>query len=66
MAKRKTTQSNKPCGFYVIFSEDAFLVSRECEKMLDTILQPEQRAMALYEPKADQAPITDGLDELRQ
>ena len=64
MAK-KFTKSNKPQGFYVIFGEDAFLVSKECEEMLDAMLQPEQRAMALYEPKAEEARIADVLDELR-
>lgn len=64
MAK-KSTKSNTPQGLHVIFGEDAFLVSKECEKMLDSILAPDQRAMALYEPKAEQATITDVLDELR-
>jgi DNA polymerase-3 subunit delta len=65
MAKRKSAQANKFTGVYVIYSEDVFLVSNECEKMLDAILEPDHRAMALYEPKADTANITDVLDELR-
>ena len=49
----------------MIFGQDAFLVSKESEKMLDSILEPDQRAMALYEPKAESANIADVLDELR-
>lgn len=64
MAK-KVAKSDAPLGVYVIFNENPFLVSSECEKMLDAILEPDQQAMALYEPKADQANITDVLDELR-
>lgn len=65
MAKKKSAQSDQPCGFYVIFGEDAFLVSKECEKLVDALLDDEQRAMALYEAKADNAQIADVLDELR-
>ena len=64
MAK-KSTQSNKACGFYVIFGEDPFLVARESEKLLDSVLDAEHRAMALYEPKAEEAQISNVLDELR-
>ena len=49
----------------MIFGQDAFLVSKESEKMLDSILESDQRAMALYEPKAESANIADVLDELR-
>ncbi len=64
MAK-KAPQSRKPLGVYVIAGEDKFLLSKECEKLLDSVLEPDQRAMALYEPRADSAQITDVLDELR-
>lgn len=49
----------------MIFGEDPFLVSTESEKLLDSILDAEQRAMALYEPKAEEARIADVFDELR-
>ncbi len=64
MAK-KTAKPDSPLPVCVIFGEDAFLVARESEKRLDTLLEPDQRAMALYEPKADEAKIADVLDELR-
>ena len=52
-------------GFYVIYGEDPFLVSNECEKLIDSILGSEDRGMALYEPKARDAQLSDVLDELR-
>lgn len=64
MAK-KPTKSNNPHGFHVIFGQDPFLVSKECEKLMGALLEPEQRAMALYEPRAEDAQIADILDELR-
>lgn len=52
-------------GFHVIFGQDAFLVSKACEKLVDSVLGDEDRSMALYEPRADQAQLSDVLDELR-
>lgn len=52
-------------GFYIICGEDPFLVSQECERLLDKILGSEDRSVALYEPKANEAQISDVLDELR-
>lgn len=62
-AKQKKTDTSP--GVLVIYGEDAFLVSQECEKRVSEILTPDERAMALYEPRADQANIADVLDELR-
>ena len=58
-------QQQPPLGFYVIFGEDPFLVSKKCEKLIDTILDSEDRSMALYEPRANEAQVSDVLDELR-
>jgi DNA polymerase-3 subunit delta len=58
-------QQHKPLGFYVIVGEDPFLVSRESEKRVDAILGTEDRSMALYEPRASEAQVSDILDELR-
>ena len=58
-------QQHKPLGFYVICGEDPFLVSRESEKRVDAILGTEDRSMALYEPRASEAQVSDILDELR-
>ena len=59
------TKQQRGLGFYVVFGEDPFLVSKECEKLLDTVLGSEDRSMALYEPRANEADISDVLDELR-
>jgi len=50
---------------YVICGKDPFLVAQECETLLDRLLPPEQRPLALYQPPAEEAAIADVLDELR-
>lgn len=52
-------------GFYVIYGEDPFLVANECEKLVRSILGSEDPTMALYEPRAQDAQLSDVLDELR-
>lgn len=52
-------------GFYVIFGQDPFLVSKECETLTNALLGDEDRSMALYEPRANEAQVSDVLDELR-
>ncbi len=49
----------------MIFGQDPFLVSKECEKLVDAVLGSEDRSMALYEPRANEAQVSDVLDELR-
>jgi len=61
----KQTKKPDSAGMVVIFGQDAFLVSKECEKQVDALLKDDERGMALYEPKADEAKIADVLDELR-
>ena len=50
---------------YVICGKDKFLVGDRCESLLDDLLDAEQRAMALYQPRAEDAVISEVLDELR-
>ena len=59
------TKQQHGSGFYVIFGQDPFLVSKECEKLVDAVLGSEDRSMALYEPRANEAQVSDVLDELR-
>ena len=59
----KNSQAAKP--IYVICGKDKYLVSGQCESLVDKLLSPEERTMALYQPEADKAQITDVLDELR-
>jgi DNA polymerase III subunit delta len=62
MAKKKQT---KPVPIYVIAGKDSFLVSREVQPLVDSLLEPDEKEMGylvLEGPKADVAEV---LDELR-
>ncbi len=62
--KAKNRQNTKPV--YVIAGKDNFLTATRCRELLDQLLTPEQRPMALYQPEqSDKADITEILDELR-
>jgi len=63
MAEKKKSQ--KAAYVYVIAGKDKFLVAGECERLLDRLLPVEQRAMALYQPRTEDAELADVLDELR-
>ncbi len=63
MAAKKKIQG--VLGVYVICGKDKFLVGGECEALLDRLLPLDQRAMALYQPRAQDADIAEVLDELR-
>jgi DNA polymerase-3 subunit delta len=52
-------------SLYVIAGEDAYLARREVEKLLNQLLSPDERDMALYQPQADKAEGPEVLDELR-
>jgi DNA polymerase-3 subunit delta len=61
--KTKASQCVKPV--YVICGKDEYLVGNACKELLDRLLPEEHRPMALYQPEANQAEITNVLDELR-
>lgn len=61
MSKEKTETSQ---SFKVICGEDPYIVSIECQRFLDLLLDKNQREMALYEPPAEEAKISDILEEL--
>jgi DNA polymerase-3 subunit delta len=64
MAKKtKASEGVKPV--YVICGKDEYLVGESCAELLDRLLPEDQRPMALYQPEANQAEITNVLDELR-
>lgn len=63
MAAKKKSQP--VLGVYVICGKDKFLAGSECEALLDRLLPVDQRAMALYQPRAEDADIAEVLDELR-
>jgi DNA polymerase III subunit delta len=63
MAKKTTDQQFYP--IYVIAGKDGFLVNRECENVLSSLMTADERDMAMYSLDADKAQIADVLDELR-
>ncbi|MBM4103444.1 MAG: DNA polymerase III subunit delta [Planctomycetes bacterium] len=66
--KKISKQKNPSSAFkalYVIFGPDAWLVRQETDKLLNQLLSPEQRDMALYQPEADKVSGAEVLDELR-
>lgn len=50
---------------YVIVGKDNFLVNRECEKLLEKLLEPQQRAVGLFNADPASVSISEVLDELR-
>jgi DNA polymerase-3 subunit delta len=52
-------------SLYVIFGQDSFLVRQQADTLLNQLLVPDQRDMALYQPEADKAVGAEILDELR-
>ena len=60
---KKSKQQTKP--IYVIAGKDKFLVDGSCHKLLDELLTPDQRAMALFNADPEKTAIVDIFDELR-
>ena len=65
MPPKKTKSTKSPGSVYVIAGKDDFLVSNQCQSLIDDLLPDDQRAMALYQPGPNELNITDLLDELR-
>jgi DNA polymerase-3 subunit delta len=65
MAKRTGKTTSAVPAVCVICGKDGFLVGEQCEKLLDELLPVDERAMALYQVRAEDAVIADVLDELR-
>ena len=61
-AKANDTGNEK---IYVICGKDKFLVGSECQKLLDTLISPEDRSLSLFQPEVDKVEISEVLDELR-
>jgi len=64
MSPKAAKAAPDPC-VCVISGKDAFLVAEECEALLNRLFTPDQRALALYQPPADEAVVADVFDELR-
>ena len=65
MAVKAEKSDTSISQIYVISGKDNYLVSTECENLLNKLLTPDQRAMCLYQTDGKEANITDVLDELR-
>jgi DNA polymerase-3 subunit delta len=63
MKTPSTRRSDKT--IYVIAGKDGFLVNIECEKLLGTLLEPEERAMGLLSAQPAEASAAEIFDELR-
>jgi DNA polymerase III subunit delta len=50
---------------YVIAGKDDSLVSSQCEKLLDSLIEPSQKTTGLFNADSDSTPVTEILDELR-
>src|SRR3989339_663934 len=65
MVTKKTQSRSDFKQIYVIAGSEDGLVNSECEKLLDKLIVPDQRQMALLTVDADKAEISDVFDELR-
>ncbi len=65
MVKSPAKPDKKHQPIYVIAGEDDAIVAAECEKLLDSLLKPEQRATGLFKADADTVSASEILDELR-
>jgi len=65
MAQKKS----QPCldlkPIYVIAGKDDFLLGRQCQPLLDKLIDPAQRQTDLFDADPDRVTITEVLDELR-
>ena len=65
MAERKPEFKKKQKPIYVIFGKEHSLVNAECEKLLDQLLKPQQRATGLFNADPAETSAAEVLDELR-
>jgi DNA polymerase-3 subunit delta len=65
MAKNKGKSKNKYEPIYIIVGEEKSLVDAECEKLLETLLEQEQRATGLFNADPAEVSASEVFDELR-
>jgi DNA polymerase-3 subunit delta len=65
MVKSKGEPKEKIELIYVIVGEEKSLVDAECEKLLEALLEPQQRVTGLFNADPAEVPATEVLDELR-
>ncbi len=65
MTERKTKTNKRIELIYVIAGKEESLVNAECKDLLDKLIEPSQRATGFLDVDAQEASISDVLDELR-
>jgi DNA polymerase-3 subunit delta len=65
MAKPKAKPETKHNFVYVIAGQETSLVNAWCDKLLDQVIEPQQRATGLFNVDTAQVTATEILDELR-
>ena len=65
MTTVKTSKAKKYQPIYVIAGKDTPLVNDQCQKLLDQLIEPQQRQTSLFNPDLASISITEILDELR-
>jgi len=65
MAVREVKSKKKDYLIYVIAGKEESLLNAECQKLLEKLLEPEQRAMGLFNADPAEVSASQILDELR-
>ena len=65
MSKDTLRTKTKAELIYVIAGKEQSLVSAECDKLLEQLIEPQQRAVALFSADPKQVAAVDVVDELR-
>ncbi|MGA1980774.1 MAG: DNA polymerase III subunit delta [Sedimentisphaerales bacterium] len=65
MAKSKSESRKRNEPIYVIAGKEKSLVDAECEKLVEKLLEPQQRATGLFNADAAEVSAAQVLDELR-
>jgi len=62
-SKRESKKKHQP--IYVIAGKEDASVSAECERLLEKLLEPQQRAVGFFNADPAEVPVSQVLDELR-
>ena len=65
MAKNDAKPRKTPASIYVIAGKEPSLVTAEAEKLLDELLEPQQKTTGLFNADPDKVALAEVLDELR-
>jgi DNA polymerase-3 subunit delta len=61
----QTRTHSRQNSIFIIAGKETSLVNVECDRVLDGIIEPQQRLTGLFKPDADEVCAADVLDELR-